>query len=60
MQVQKRPVFLVKFRPEKGDGLKSLRAILKFALRRHGVRCLEAVEIREEPEKPPELFFGDE
>jgi hypothetical protein len=40
-QPPRRPIFVVKFRPEPGvDGVRSLRALLKIALRQHGLRCV--------------------
>jgi hypothetical protein len=47
---QVRPIFVLRLRPEPGliDPIRNLKALLKTALRRHGLRCLEAVEAREE------------
>jgi hypothetical protein len=38
-----RPVFLLRLQPLKGvDPVRALRALLKLALRKHGMRCLAA------------------
>lgn len=39
-----RPTFLLTFRPEPGvdNPIRALRALLKMALRRHGLRCVSA------------------
>jgi len=40
-KVDDRPVFAVRFRPEKNiDGERSLRALLKFALQKYGLRVV--------------------
>jgi hypothetical protein len=41
-----RPIFIAKFRAEPGvaDPIKALRAMLKAALRRFGLRCVSIVE----------------
>ena len=46
---QARPIFVLRLRaePHLTDPIRSLRALLKAALRRYGLRCLEAVEVRE-------------
>lgn len=46
---QARPIFVLRLRaePHLTDPIRSLRALLKAALRRYGLRCLEAVEMRE-------------
>jgi len=39
-----RPTFTLTFRAEPGiDAIKAVRALLKSALRRYGMRCLSAV-----------------
>jgi hypothetical protein len=51
---QVRPIYVLKFRPLPGiDAIRSLRAILKFALRGHGLRCISAQEIPPQPVSPP-------
>jgi hypothetical protein len=60
--VQKRPVFVVKFRAERDvdDPVRALRALLKSALRRHGMRVVEAYEEPEDlPESISETSFSD-
>jgi hypothetical protein len=44
------PIFIVKLRPEAGctDPIKAVRALLKTAMRRFGLRCLSA-ETTDEP-----------
>ena len=45
MEVDDRPVFAVSFRAEKGiDGLRAFKALLKFALRKYGLRVVTARE----------------
>jgi hypothetical protein len=41
-----RPVFVLRLRPEPGviDPARALRALLKTALRRFGLRCMSCVE----------------
>jgi hypothetical protein len=40
-----RPTFVLYLRPEKGiDGVRALRALLKFALRKFGLRALSVEE----------------
>jgi hypothetical protein len=41
---QKRPIFVVRLRPEPGvaDPVRALRAALKILLRRFGLRCVSA------------------
>jgi hypothetical protein len=47
---QSRPVYLLALQPARGrDGIRGLRALLKTAWRRHGLRALE---VRELPAKP--------
>jgi hypothetical protein len=42
------PTFVVMLKPMPGtDGIKALRATLKVALRRFGMRCIDAHEIPE-------------
>jgi hypothetical protein len=44
-KVDSRPVFVVSFRPEKGiDGLRAFKALLKFALRKYGLRVVTMKE----------------
>ena len=44
-----RPVFVLEMRAEPGiDPVHALRATLKVALRRHGLRCIAASEKSEE------------
>jgi hypothetical protein len=44
-----RPIFTVSFRAEQGiDGVRAFKALLKFSLRKYGLR---AVTVREEPAK---------
>lgn len=57
--VQSRAVYLIRFRPEPGVGeeqaVRALRAILKAALRLHGMRCVSAepeTTARDEGEVP--------
>jgi hypothetical protein len=46
MKVDDRPTYVLTLRPEKGiDGLRATKALLKFALRKFGLRV---VAIREE------------
>jgi hypothetical protein len=48
-KVDERPIFVVHFRPEPGiDGPRAFKALLKFSLRKYGLR---AVTVREEPAK---------
>jgi hypothetical protein len=43
-----RPSFTIVLRPEPGvDPIPALRAVLKGALRQHGLRCTSAVETTE-------------
>jgi hypothetical protein len=44
-----RPIFALKLRAESGnsDPVRNLRALLKLALRRYRLRCVEIVEVRE-------------
>jgi hypothetical protein len=40
-----RPSYVITFRPEPGiDGPRAVRALLKFALRTLGLRCIRLVE----------------
>jgi len=43
--ITERPIFIVHLRPEPGvdDPIRALRLLLKTALRRYGMRCLNAV-----------------
>jgi hypothetical protein len=43
-----RPVFVLRFRPELGnaDPIRSVRALLKIALRRFRLRCISARQVR--------------
>jgi hypothetical protein len=44
-KVDERPVFVVHFRPEPGiDGPRALKSLLKFALRKYGLRVVTARE----------------
>jgi hypothetical protein len=44
---QSRPVYLLALQPARGrDGIRGLRALLKTAWRRHGLRALEVRELR--------------
>jgi hypothetical protein len=45
-----RPTFTLVLRPEPdvADPVRALRALLKFALRRHGLRCTSAREEKEQ------------
>jgi len=46
---KERPVFVLELRPEPGvDPVSALRALLKVALRRFGLRCISATENLEE------------
>jgi len=46
---KERPVFVLELRPEPGvDPVLALRALLKVALRRFGLRCVAARETLEE------------
>jgi hypothetical protein len=38
--------FVVRLRATRGDGIKGLRAVLKFALRAHGLRCISVEEMQ--------------
>ena len=43
----RRPVYTIRLRPEPGtDGIRSLRGLLKRALRSHGLRCVSVEEER--------------
>ena len=46
-----RPTFVITLRPERNiaDPIRALRALLKSALRRHGLRCTSAREEKEQP-----------
>jgi hypothetical protein len=45
MTTPDRPTFTLTFRPEPGvDGARALRALLKIALRRLGLKCVAADE----------------
>jgi hypothetical protein len=49
VKVDSRPIFTVSFRAERGiDGVRAFKALLKFSLRKYGLR---AVTVREEPAK---------
>jgi hypothetical protein len=49
VKVDRRPIFTVSFRAEQGiDGVRAFKALLKFSLRKYGLR---AVTVREEPAK---------
>lgn len=42
-----RPIFLLRLRPEPGvDAIRALRALLKAALRRFGLRAIHAEELK--------------
>ena len=45
------PIFVVRLKPQSGDGVRSLRQFLKAALRHYQLRCLGVVE-----ESPPQLI----
>jgi hypothetical protein len=46
---QERPTFVLELCPEPGvDPVRALRAVLKVALRRYGLRCVSARENTEE------------
>jgi hypothetical protein len=46
---KERPTFVLEFRAEPGiDAIKSLRALLKFAGRRLGLRAIDVRELEEE------------
>jgi hypothetical protein len=48
-----RPAFTATFVATPGvDGLKAFRALLKLALRRFGLRCVDARELHDEPQPP--------
>jgi hypothetical protein len=49
-EANRRPVFAVKFKPEPHvtDAIRNLRALLKAALRRFGMRAIDVVQ-EEEP-----------
>jgi hypothetical protein len=52
---EERPAFIVHFRPQaRIDGVKALRALLKAALRRFGLRAVYVTEVKptDEPEMP--------
>jgi hypothetical protein len=52
---QLQPIYLLALRPARGrDGIRGLRALLKSALRRHGLR---AIEVRELPAKRAKTKF---
>jgi hypothetical protein len=57
MKVDDRPTYVLTLRPEKGiDGLRATKALLKFALRKFGLRV---VTIREEqPKMSPPRFVS--
>jgi hypothetical protein len=40
-----RPIFILKLQSIRGDSIRTLRAILKQLLRRHGFRCVSAIEL---------------
>jgi len=48
---EQRPVFVLESRPEPNvvDPVRALKALLKSALRRHGLRCTSACEEKERP-----------
>jgi hypothetical protein len=48
-RLQASRIFVLRLRaePHLTDPIRSLRALLKAALRRYGLRCLEAIEVRE-------------
>jgi hypothetical protein len=47
-----RPAFSVTFAAQPGvDGIKALRAVLKLALRRFGLRAIDVRELHDEPNK---------
>jgi hypothetical protein len=43
---QASPIYMIRLRPERGDGIRALRAILKTLLRRYGIRALSIEEER--------------
>jgi hypothetical protein len=45
MKPDPRPVFNIRLRAESGDGVAALKAVLKTALRRHNLKCIEAFEV---------------
>jgi hypothetical protein len=45
MSAPLRPIFTLTFRPEPGvDAIRALRALLKAALRKYGLKCVAANE----------------
>ena len=48
---KERPTFTITLRPERNiaDPIRALRALLKSALRRHGLRCTSARAEKEQP-----------
>jgi hypothetical protein len=43
------PIYVVRLKATDGDGVRALRAFLKAALRRHGLRALSVTEETEAP-----------
>jgi hypothetical protein len=53
---QSRPVYLLALQPARGrDGIRGLRALLKTAWRRHGLRALEVRELRPDSKRAKRL-----
>jgi hypothetical protein len=52
-QPPERPVFVLRIEGRPGaDNIKSLRWVLKRLLRRYGLKCLDAREVRDPPDDP--------
>lgn len=53
MNTSKQPIFTIKLRPEPSvlDPIKALRALLKTALRRFGLRCISAYEDKDNAQR---------
>jgi hypothetical protein len=47
-QPEPRPIFTLKIEGKPGGSIHALRALLKVLLRRHGFRCVEAIEERKD------------
>jgi hypothetical protein len=48
-----RPIFTLRLEGKPGTAIRSLRWLLKTLLRQHGLRCVEAIEEREDGGRQP-------
>ena len=59
---QSKTTFVVTLRPTVAgiDGIRALRAVLKFGLRRFGLKCVDAREIQASPNHPVKAALAHE